>query len=153
MTRAPDALRTCPLLRTEAARTLRCLSRQAEVFDVAAGRLLLVEGDPSNDLYLVLEGAVVVHSHHRQLAYLPPGQLVGEIGVVTGRPRSACVETIAPSRIMRISGGQFRSALKTSSTLRQRTRELLLVRGATTADSAARLGKESSRSGRQARLR
>lgn len=134
MTRALHALRICPLLRTEAAGTLRRLSRQAEVFDVAAGRLLLVEGDPSNDLYLILDGAVVVHSHHRQLAYLQPGQLVGEIGVVTGRPRSACVETIAPSRIMRISGGQFRSALKSSSSLRQRTRELLMIRGATSAE-------------------
>lgn len=153
MTRSLDALRTCPLLRTEAAGTLRRLSRQAEVFDVAAGRMLLVEGDPSNDLYLVLDGAVVVHSHHRQLAYLAPGQLVGEIGVVTGRPRSACVETIAPSRIMRISGGQFRSALKASSTLRERTGELLVVRGAASAESATGIGREASRSGRQTRMR
>jgi CPA1 family monovalent cation:H+ antiporter len=133
MTRTLDALRTCPLFRTEAPGTLRRLSRQAEVFDVAAGQLVLVEGDPSNDLYLVIEGAVVVHAQHRQLAYLPPGQLFGEIGVVTGRRRSACVETIAPSRIMRIRGGQFRSALSTSSTLRERIRHLLMIRGATSA--------------------
>jgi CRP-like cAMP-binding protein len=153
MTRTLGALRTCPLLRTEHAGTLRRLSRQAEVFDVAAGRLLLVEGDPSNDLYLVLEGAVVVHAHHRQLAYLPPGQLVGEMGVVTGRPRSACVETIAPSRIMRIGGGQFRYALKTSSTLRERTHDLVMVRGATSDESTARPGREASRSGRQFQMR
>lgn len=153
MTRTLDALRTCPLFRTEASGTLRRLGRQAEVFDVAAGRLVLVEGDPSNDLYLVIEGAVVVHAQHCQLAYLAPGQIFGEIGVVTGRPRSACVETVVSSRIMRISGGRFRSALKTSSTLRERTRDLLMIRGATSAESAARLGKEASQSGRQSRMR
>jgi CRP-like cAMP-binding protein len=139
MTRTLNALRTCPLLRPERHGTLRCLGRQAEEFDVAEGRLLLVEGDPSNDLYLVLEGAVVVHAHHRPLAYLPAGQLVGEIGVITGRPRSASVETIAPSRLLRISGGQFRSAFQASSTLRGQTRGLLASRGTEATKAPGRL--------------
>ncbi|WP_421118572.1 Crp/Fnr family transcriptional regulator [Aquihabitans daechungensis] len=130
MTRTENALRDCPMFRAESRRTLWSLGRHAEAFDVASGRLLLVEGDPSNDLYLVLEGALVVHAQHQQLAYLPAGQLVGEIGVLTGRPRSACVETIAPSRIMRISGGRFRSAFHASSTLQDRTCDMLASRGA-----------------------
>ncbi len=141
MIRTIESLRSCMLLRPEASRTLRRLGRSADVFDVAPGRLLLVEGDTSTDLYLVLAGAVVVHTRERQLAYLPPGQIVGEIGVVTGRPRSASVETVAPSRIMRIDGGQFRSALETSSTLRERTRELLMLRSATSQSQPLGLAK------------
>lgn len=143
MSRAVAGLRACPQFRTEPARTLRRLGRMAESFDVSAGRLLLVEGDPSNDLYLIVDGAVVVHAEHQELAYLAAGQIVGEIGVITGRPRSASVETIARSRFLRINGDQFRAAFRSSNTLQGRTCDLIESRAVGAAEARRRTDRLS----------
>jgi CPA1 family monovalent cation:H+ antiporter len=96
----------------------RRLLAGSETFIVPAGGLILVEGDPSNDAYLLLHGALAVETRRTHLAYLAAGDHFGEVGVLTGRARSATVEAIETSKVLRIDGTRFRAAFRRSGSFR-----------------------------------
>jgi CPA1 family monovalent cation:H+ antiporter len=96
----------------------RRLLAGSETFVVPPGGLILVEGDPSNDAYVLLHGALAVETERTHLAYLTAGDHFGEVGVLTGRARSATVEAIERSTVIRINGTRFRAAFRRSSAFR-----------------------------------
>lgn len=77
--------------------------------DCAAKQLIIKEGEPSNDLYYIVSGAVTVlieDSEGREivLAYLNAGDFFGEIGLFDpNHQRSAFVRARTHSSIARIS--------------------------------------------------
>ncbi|MDQ4081942.1 MAG: cyclic nucleotide-binding domain-containing protein [Actinomycetota bacterium] len=54
-------------------------------------------GEPGNELYVVLEGTVRVERGGRTLATFGVGEIVGEVAVLDGRPRSA--DLVAEERV------------------------------------------------------
>ena len=49
-------------------------------------------GDPSNQMLILLQGRLtVVNEHGTILGYIEPGTTTGEMGVLTGQPRSATI--------------------------------------------------------------
>lgn len=96
----------------------RRLLAGSESFSVPAGGLILVEGDPSNDAYVLLQGALAVETRRTHLAYLTAGDHFGEVGVLTGRARSATVEAIEASQVLRIDGTRFRATFRRSGSFR-----------------------------------
>ena len=68
----------------QAAQLLRGYNRMV----LAPGERLFAEGEPSNAAYLVIDGEVDAVTDHGAVP-LGPGQLVGELGVILGWPRSA----------------------------------------------------------------
>jgi|EndMetStandDraft_8_1072994.scaffolds.fasta_scaffold34581_2 CRP-like cAMP-binding protein len=106
------------LLDGVARRHRRWMLRGAEPIDIPAGGLVLVEGDPSNDLYVLTAGTLAVTAWGSQLALLDPGEHFGEVGALTDAPRSATVQAIEGSTVLRLDGGQFRHAHRRSPALR-----------------------------------
>lgn len=83
---------------------------QSQVVELAQGEVLFHQGDDSERLYVVVEGAVVPiaeGSSRRKLAVLERGELVGEIGLVTRQPRNATVAALVESKLLALD----RSAL------------------------------------------
>lgn len=81
------------------------------------GEMLMVQGGPSDCLYVLLEGRVrvtVVDADGRELLLdlLGPGDTVGELSVIDGRPRSATVSAIEPGRALRIGVPRFGQLVK-----------------------------------------
>jgi cAMP-dependent protein kinase regulator len=71
------------------------LVRRFVSVEVAAGEMVIREGDPGAGLYVVLRGEVVVTRNDQgqlqQLAQLGPSEVVGEIALVTREPATATV--------------------------------------------------------------
>lgn len=62
--------------------------------DVAAGTILIREGQPVNALYIILDGSVSVLAQAlggQEVARLGVGEMVGEMSLVDARPPSATV--------------------------------------------------------------
>lgn len=83
------------------AKGLEALSRPMKL---KAGTILFETGDPGNGCYAVLEGSLRVsilsaEGGEQLLAVLGPGQLVGELALLDGRPRSATVTALKPARL------------------------------------------------------
>ncbi len=71
-----------------------------------AGGVLIVEGDPGDALYVLLEGTLAVSrragSGEVSLTTVGPGAVQGEIAVLEGGVRRATVRAATPARLVRI---------------------------------------------------
>ncbi len=62
-----------------------------ELLKFPAGSAIIAEGEPGSGLFVLRSGAAAVTRGGRSVAALQPGALIGEIGFITGTPRSATV--------------------------------------------------------------
>jgi len=76
---------------------LSALAQRGQLRRYAAGDILMHQGEPSDDMHVILKGRVRVERSHPELlepvvlAELEPGTTVGEMGVLDGAPRTATV--------------------------------------------------------------
>jgi CRP/FNR family cyclic AMP-dependent transcriptional regulator len=89
--------------------TLRAYPKRTIVFQ---------EGDPGDQLYVVVEGRVKVFladadGREIVLDMLGPGQYFGEMAL-DGQPRSASVMTVEPSKLASVTREAFRNVLATN---------------------------------------
>lgn len=76
----------------------------------AAGSVLMRQGEESSCMFVILGGTVSVVREHPHistpiaLAHLGPGEIVGEMGLLDGDPRSATVTALEDTLAVEISG-------------------------------------------------
>lgn len=88
--------------------SLAALSAEAEPLRVLAGEWALREGDEARELYVVLRGRLrVVAEDGRTLRILGPGGAIGELALLTGAPRSASVQAVRDSTLLRLPRERF----------------------------------------------
>jgi CRP-like cAMP-binding protein len=90
------------------------LERLAREFP--AGTVLFEEGQPGDDMYIVVTGEVELRRQvgdaERVLAVLPPGEFFGEMAILNGRPRSATAVVRSAARLFVIDGTTFEAMLR-----------------------------------------
>ncbi len=79
--------------------------------NVDAGHTLFVEGAPSSNLYVILSGSAIVRKNGRRIARLGPGEVVGELSVILGTPRTATVEAETPIEWLVLDQKSLREAI------------------------------------------
>lgn len=101
-------------------------------------------GDPGDSAYVIESGSVEVllgrePAHHR-IHVLQQGDLFGEIALLDGKPRSATVRTLTPTRLVRIQREHVQTMLLKSDVVVQYLLQVLLdhVRRATAANQTLR---------------
>lgn len=80
--------------------------------EFADGDLIFMEGDDSREMYVVLEGEVVVskkaaNGGEIELARLKKGNFVGEMSLLESLPRSATARASGATRVLVIQPGGF----------------------------------------------
>ena len=84
--------------------------------DFKAGTVLFEEGQPGDDMYVVLAGQVEIRRKvgetEHVLARLMPGDFFGEMAILNQRPRSATAVTRVDSRLLVIEGRMFEAMLR-----------------------------------------
>jgi len=92
---------------------LQTLIELAEYETRAAGENVIHEGDPSDGMFIILEGRASVfrefEGRRLALAELQTGDFFGELALVDDGPRSAGVEAITPCRLMKIGRDSARA--------------------------------------------
>jgi CRP-like cAMP-binding protein/thioredoxin reductase/Pyruvate/2-oxoacid:ferredoxin oxidoreductase delta subunit len=103
------------------------LVSSASIKSFATNDVLFKEGDPGDDLYLIRSGSVTVSrelaDHEVVLAYLPAGNYVGEMALLSGAPRSATVRAAVPTEVIRLGGTEFMELLDQSPEIRRSVEE------------------------------
>ncbi|OGA54562.1 MAG: Crp/Fnr family transcriptional regulator [Betaproteobacteria bacterium RIFCSPLOWO2_12_FULL_62_58] len=94
---------------------LRTLSAQGVVKNFPRNTVIVSEGDETDSLYIIIAGRVKVFVSDEEgkeivLGTQGPGEYFGEM-VLDGRPRSASVMTLEPSRFAVIPKNKFRDFL------------------------------------------
>ena len=113
-----DYLRRVPLLQALGDQDLRDLLLRADEVEVDTGTVLFREGDEGDFLFVVLEGELLISRRVREIddviAVRGPGEVVGEMAMVVGRPRSASVTAGKPSKLLRLGRAAFEGLLSHS---------------------------------------
>jgi CRP-like cAMP-binding protein len=78
-----------------------------DIRKLAEGDDLVRFGDPGDDLYLLLDGVLVVIVDGTQLAELGPGAVVGERAILEGGTRRATLRAVTPCRIAAVPGDRI----------------------------------------------
>jgi CRP-like cAMP-binding protein len=108
-----QALKSVPLFSGLSATQLESIHRVSQTREFPKETLLFREGDQGDSLYLVLSGrvkAVLMAEDGREviLAFLGPGELVGEMALFDPEERrTATVVTAEQSSLLILSGRQF----------------------------------------------
>ena len=79
---------------------------------VKAGEVLVRQGDPGTDVYLVLDGVIRVDRDGQRLAEYGPGAMLGERAHLEGGARTSTLVAVTPCRVASVQVSQLdRSAL------------------------------------------
>ena len=132
-----ELLASLPILELATRPAIEQLAQAATIEEVDAGRVVIAQGDPADDLYAVFSGDLEVEKvapdgARETVATVGPGGYFGEIGLIHSVPRTATVSTITAARLARVPGAAFLDALSSSPAAWARALE-----GATT-----RLGRQ-----------
>jgi Ni/Fe-hydrogenase subunit HybB-like protein len=106
----------------------------AAVVEVAAGEVLLRQGETDTDAFFVLRGRVVVEreesGRRRITRSAGPGDQFGEVSALAGTPRVATAIAEEPSRVLRMPAESLRKLMKhpqMSRIIRARMAERLMI--------------------------
>jgi CRP-like cAMP-binding protein len=83
-----------------------------DVVEVPAGTVIIEEGQKGDHMYVVMEGEVLVSLKGRRLATALPGEIVGEMSLISSELRSATVTAKTDCVLASIDQGSFDSLLR-----------------------------------------
>ena len=88
---------------------LEALAKETETRALRRGDVLVRQGDPADDLFIVLTGRFAVTKEGRRdpIAEIGPEQPIGEIAFLTGGTRTATVTAMRDSVVLRLSRNDF----------------------------------------------
>jgi CRP/FNR family transcriptional regulator, cyclic AMP receptor protein len=108
-----DLLATVGLFSVLSKSELRQVLKAADQVDAEAGQVLVVEGRPGHEFFLILEGEAIVRRNGRKLATLGPGEYFGELSLLDHGPRSATVVAATDMRLLVLGQREFAGLLQT----------------------------------------
>ncbi|MGH7035707.1 MAG: cyclic nucleotide-binding domain-containing protein [Stellaceae bacterium] len=111
-------LRRMPFFAAFEAEAQAALARDAHLRDFPAQGVVVHEGDPGASLFVVIEGVLdvtkkVAGRPERRLGRLVPGEIFGEMSLLTGADRSATVTAATRAALLEIDKRQIEPMLAT----------------------------------------
>jgi putative ABC transport system ATP-binding protein len=129
-----DALRICEFLRQIdlfRALTPRQLTDVAEKMTkrrFATDEVVIREGDPGEDFFLISDGAAEIIRAGREVARMGPGEFFGEVALISGEPRNATVLAKGELDCYALGKTDFQAALSASQSFRDQLYRVYFLR-------------------------
>jgi CRP-like cAMP-binding protein len=101
-------------------RDLSRIAALAEEIEVPAGRVLIRQGDPGREAFVIAEGRAKATIRGKGSARLGPGECFGEMALLHSAPRSATVTAETEMRLFVLGARQFSTLIDEVPTIRQR---------------------------------
>jgi CRP/FNR family transcriptional regulator, cyclic AMP receptor protein len=108
-----DLLKSVPLFSGCSKSELRQLASSTDEVDLRTGYVLVREGRPGREFFVLIDGNVEVASEGKKLADLRGGDWFGEIALLTKVPRTATVTATSDVRALVLTDRSFRRVVET----------------------------------------
>jgi CRP/FNR family transcriptional regulator, cyclic AMP receptor protein len=108
-----ELLKKVPLFADCSKAELRELAKSADELDLREGTVLTREGRPGREFFVLIDGTVKVTKDGKKVAELKGGDWLGEISLLTEKPRTATVTATSPVDVLVITDRRFRSVVET----------------------------------------
>ena len=123
MTTIAETLRSLPYFADLDDDLVDGVCARSEEIEVEPGTTIIKEGSLSEEMYVVVTGLLEVTKKGSNrdiiLATLGPGEVVGEIALLDGAPRTASVVATTPTRLIRIPASAFEELISDSRVVRR----------------------------------
>ncbi|HMK99509.1 MAG TPA: cyclic nucleotide-binding domain-containing protein [Acidimicrobiales bacterium] len=96
--------------------------------ELPEGAVLTRQGQKGGLAYVIGQGEAEVVRDGRRLASLGPGDVVGELSLIDGEPRSATVRALTPLQVLEINADDLRRLLRKAPGVRRKLLEALSER-------------------------
>lgn len=83
----------------------------SDQMEAPAGTVLVDQGDPGTDCYVIVEGTASVYVRGEHVASSGAGSMVGEMALIDHRPRTATVVADTDMKLLRFRTRAFRTLL------------------------------------------
>jgi CRP-like cAMP-binding protein len=124
-----EDIRSVPLFAQLSQKQLRLLSKHTDEVTVSKGYVFAhEERGGGRELLVVVEGKLTVERAGKQLATLGPGDVVGEMSLIDGKPYSATVSATTDATVLVIGGRSFRQLLDELPSMRDGIMRVLVQR-------------------------
>jgi putative ABC transport system ATP-binding protein len=129
-----DAMRICEFLRpidlfkTLTPRQLTDVAEKMTKRHYAAGEIIIREGEPGEEFFLISEGEVDVIRAEHEVARLGPGDFFGEVALISGEPRNAAVAAVTEVDSYVLGKTDFQTAIATSQSFRDQLYRVYFMR-------------------------
>ena len=123
-----DLLKSIPLFAGFGKRELVRLGMLTDFIDRPAGRVLMRQGEPGAEMFVIVRGRAEVKRDGRVIAEATDGEILGEIALVDEGPRSATVTLTEPSRLLVVGHREFHALMDEMPTVRLQALEALARR-------------------------
>jgi CRP/FNR family transcriptional regulator, cyclic AMP receptor protein len=123
-----ELLKRVPLFAGCSKRELGEIAMLADELDLPDARNLTRQGTGGWEFIVLVEGAADVFRDGRTVNELGPGDFVGEIALITGKPRTATVRTRGESRILVLTASGFRQLMRDVPSIQEKVIAALAAR-------------------------
>jgi CRP/FNR family cyclic AMP-dependent transcriptional regulator len=106
-----ELIKTVPLFGELGKAQLAQVASIADEVDLPEGRVLTREGERGREFFVLIDGQVEVRRNGRKVGTMGPGEFVGELALISDRPRTATVTATKPLRVLVVKDTDFRSVL------------------------------------------
>ena len=107
-----ELLKKVPLFADCSKAELRELAKSADELDLREGTVLTREGRPGREFFVLIDGTVEVTQKGKKVAELKGGDWLGEIALLTDKPRTATVTASSPVDVLVITDRRFRNVVE-----------------------------------------
>lgn len=90
-----------------------------------AGKVLIREGEPGDEMFILLEGEVDVTAKEHPIDRLEQGSIFGEMAMIDDRPRSATVTTATGCCVLAVDRGRFRELVQSHPAIATRVMSIM----------------------------
>lgn len=123
-----ELLARIPLFSTCNQRELGQVATLTVPAEVPAGAVLTRQGQTGGLAYVIASGTAEVARGGKRLARLGPGDVVGELSLLDGEPRSATVKALTDLEVLEISADDLRRLLRKAPSVTRKLLEALSER-------------------------
>ncbi len=123
-----ELLAGVPLFSQLGKRELERVGQLADVLDRPAGRTLMREGESGAEAMVIVSGWARVERGGEVLNEIGPGAVVGEMALLSGKPRAATVTLLSDARLLVLARREFAALMDEMPSVRVQVMECLAVR-------------------------
>ena len=106
-----------PAFRDLTTRQLHGMIQAGETIVSEQGTVLCKEGETSTDMFILLSGELSVETNNMQLTAVKTSDIVGEMSLITGLPRSATIKVVKEATLFIVRKQEFDSLMRENADL------------------------------------
>ena len=110
--RKAELIASAPLFSSCSKKELRVIASIADEIDLRPGKVLMSQGAPGREFFVLLEGEVEVEQNGKRIKTLGAGEFFGEMALLSNKPRNATITALTPIRVLVINARDFRQLLR-----------------------------------------